>query len=513
VTEASDAPTAATGLADDLVGNATGLADDLVGNAAGGLPETTDPDLPGWHRPAPGPAERRADAALAGAMFGGSLLSTVLYRVAGFYDDPAAGWVSALCLAAATLPLAWRRRHPAAVALVMTAAAITVGELRVPEVLVWNIALFMAIYSVGAWETDRRRAAWVRGVVVFAMMSWLFTGIVRAATDPGDDSELARAGAFSPFVAYMLIQLMTNVLYFAGAWWFGDHSWVSARERARTAWRGRLLVLERLHAEQQAVEVERLRLARELHDSVAHHVSVMGVQATAARTLLDVDPARAAASLEQLEDSARAAVDELGGILGMLRGGAVVAGADRAAGVAGGAAAGAPGGAAGVRIRDDDEAGGPGAGVAALGVEQIADLVEQARAAGMAVELAVVGEPEPVPPMTSLNAYRIVQEALTNVRKHAGSAARTAVRVRYLDGAVEVEVSDDGTGPRRTLGSSAGRALGSSSGGAPGRSSGLGLVGMAERTASCGGTLTAGPRQRGGFLVRARLPLPAEVRR
>jgi len=98
--------------------------------------------------------------------------------------------------------------------------------------------------------------------------------------------------------------------------------------------------------------------------------------------------------------------------------------------------------------------------------------------------------------MTSLNVYRIAQEALTNTRKHAGASARADVRVRYLEGALEVEVSDDGSGARRTST----------------RSAGLGLVGMRERVAAGGGTLTAGPRARGGFLVRARLPLAAELR-
>lgn len=422
--------------------------------------DVTDPDLPGWRRPVPTAEGRRGDLLLAAGLLVGSLLAMVLYRVAGYYDEPAAGWLSALLLAALTLPLALRRRRPSAVAVVVAVVAVLVGELRVPEVLFTNISLFMGLYTVGAWEPNRRRAFWVRLSVVVVMFGWLFVGLYRASTDPDAGPELDRAGAFSPFVAYLLVQLLTNILYFAGAWWFGDHMWRAARERARTTWRGRQLAAERLRAEEQAVAIERLRLARELHDSVAHHVSLMGVQAAAARTLLARDAAGTAQALEQVEEAARQAVDELAGVLGVLRAGGTLDAT-------------------------------PGEGVAAAGVERLGDLVEQARAAGMAVAFEVVGDPAPVAPLTSLAAYRIAQEALTNTRKHGGASARTDVRLRWLIDAVEVEVSDDGTGARR---------------GAAG-SSGLGLVGMRERVAALSGTLTAGPRERGGFLVRARLPL------
>jgi signal transduction histidine kinase len=432
-----------------------GVARELAG-------EVTDPDDPGWRRPAPDADGRRGDLLLAVGLYVGAILAMVLYRVAGYYEHPAAGWVSALVLAAITLPLALRRRWPAPVAVAVTALCIVSGQLSVPEAVFSNIALFMALYTVGAWEPDRRRAFWTRLAIVVGMFGYLFVELFQAATDPETSEQFDQAGAFSPWVAFMLIQILTNVLYFAGAWWFGEHTWHAARERARTAWRGRLLAIERLHAEEQAIALERLRLARELHDSVAHHVSLMGVQAAAARTLLATDAAASAAVLEQVEDSARQAVDELAGVLGVLRAGGL---ADAA----------------------------PGEGVASAGVDRLGELVEQARAAGLAVAFEAVGEPVPVAPLTSLAAYRVAQEALTNTRKHAGASARADVRLRWLPGVVEVEVSDDGTGGRR--------------GAAP--STGLGLVGMRERVAAVGGTLTAGPRERGGFLVRARLPVSA----
>lgn len=426
--------------------------------------DVVDPDEPGWRRPVPDAEGRRWDLLLAVGLYVGALLAMVLYRVAGYYEDPATGRVSALVLAAVTLPLAVRRRWPAPVAVAVAVAVAVSMVLSVPEIVFTNIALFMALYTVGASEANRRLAFWTRLVIVVGMFTYLFVALYSAATDPEQGEGFDRAGAFSPFVAFMLIQLLSNVLYFAGAWWFGEHTWGSARERARTAWRGRLLQIERLRAEEQAVVLERLRLARELHDSVAHHVSLMGVHAAAARTLLARDPAGAAGSLEQVEDAARQAVDELAGVLGVLRAGGAV------------------------------DAVTPGEGVASVGVERLGELVDQARAAGMRVDFQVVGEPSRVAPMTSLAVYRVAQEALTNTRKHGGASARADVRLRWLPGVVEVEVSDDGSGVRR----------------ADQYSSGLGLVGMRERVASLGGLLTAGPRARGGFLVRARLPL-AEV--
>jgi len=419
-----------------------------------------DPDAPGWRRAPLTADQRRYDGVLAVGLLIGAVLSLALGRTAGMYDEPAAGWVSVLCVVALTAPLAVRRRWPAPVAVVVAAAFVLTGELHVPETLFSNIALFMALYTVGAWDQNRARATWVRGAVVVAMFVWLLVAMFQAVTDPEGIEGFSNAGAFSPLVAYLLIQLLTNVLYFAGAWWFGDHAWNAARERARTEHRGRLLVGERRRVEEQAVAIERLRLARELHDAVAHHVSMMGVQAAAARMVLDRDRAQAVAALEQVEESAREAVDELHGLLSTLR-----------------------------HTGTEAEAG---SAVGSLGVERLPELVQQAVEAGLAADYQVVGAPVRVPPLTSLNLYRICQEALTNVRKHAGTGATVDVRLRYDADAVELEVADDGTGGRRLPRS---------------RSGGLGLVGMQERVAADGGTLETGPRGRGGYLVRARVPL------
>ncbi|ADG73766.1 integral membrane sensor signal transduction histidine kinase [Cellulomonas flavigena DSM 20109] len=433
-----------------------------------------DPDEPGWVRPGPSSDVLRWDVLLAVALCLGGLLSMALSRLTGMlYEEPAEGWVSALMIAAVTLPLAVRRRWPSAALLVVAAAFVGSQLLYVPETLISNIALFCAMYTVGAWETDRRRGTVARAVVVAGMIVWLLVAMFRAATDPELAAEIAeefpeQVGAISPLVAAWLVQLLTNVLYFAGAWFFGAHAWRSARERARTAWRTHLLVLERRRAEEQAVALERLRLARELHDAVAHHVSLIGVQAAAARTVLGSDTERAAQALGHVEDAAREAVSELHGILGMLRDGS-----DAARGAA----------------------AVPEEPVTALDVGRLPELVAQARTAGLEVSYREVGEPRRLPPLASLHLYRIAQEALTNTRKHAGPGVRADVRLRWLPGAVELEVSDDGGAGRRP---------------GPVPSGGMGLVGMRERVAAEGGTFEAARRRAGGFVVRARLPLPGD---
>lgn len=456
----------------------TGPAAVLVRHGTPSPVAVSDPDGPGWARPVPDDDALRWDALLAGCVFGGALLSMALTRIAGAFTDPAPGWLSALLLAAVALPLAVRRRWPSAVLATVAVAFIASQALEVPEMQVTSIALFCALYTVGAWETDRRRAALVRGVVVVAMIVWLLVALFLWSTDPDSAEDVPdQVGVFSPFMAYLLLNLLVNVLYFAGAWYFGEHAWRASRERARTAWRTHLLVLERRRAEEQAVALERLRLARELHDAVAHHVSLMGVQAAAARTVLGSDPARAADALGHVEEAARDAVRELHGILGMLRDGGDTATRSAPAPAA-------------AELSGD--------ALASLDVGALPGLVERARDGGLAVTYQEVGEPRRLRPLASLNLYRIAQEALTNTRKHAGEGVRADVRLRWLADAVELEVSDDGGTGRRA-------------GTVP--SGGLGIVGMRERAASDGGTFEATRRRSGGFLVRVRVPLvaPADV--
>jgi signal transduction histidine kinase len=209
----------------------------------------------------------------------------------------------------------------------------------------------------------------------------------------------------------------------------------------------------------EAVLDERVRIARELHDVVAHHISIMGVHAGAARVTIGRDPVRAAQALASIEASSREAVAELHRLLGSLR-----------------------------QARDaDDLASGPG-------LAQLRALTQTMRDAELAVEVRVEGDERPLPASVDASAYRTVQEALTNTLKHAG-ASRADVRLRYRRREFEVEIADDGR--RRAAASTRG----------------LGLTGMHERAAVHGGHLTAGPSPGGGFVVRLRLPTPDHPRR
>ncbi|MBG0820299.1 sensor histidine kinase [Planomonospora sp. ID91781] len=208
---------------------------------------------------------------------------------------------------------------------------------------------------------------------------------------------------------------------------------------------------------ESAVRAERRRIARELHDVVAHHITTINVLVGAGRTTMASDPERAQEVLVTAERTAREAMAEMRQLLHVLR------------------------------VEDDGEPEDhSGTGAAALPA-----LVEQVRTAGLPVGMEVAGEAVPLPTAVDHAVYRIVQEALTNARKHA-PGARVSVRLAYLPGVVEVEVLDDGLGRR----------AGGQQGG------GFGLGGMAERVALCGGRLQTGPRPSGGFQVHARIPVP-----
>ena len=397
-------------------------------------------------------AQRRNDLWLAAGLLVGAVISAWLGQVAGLYGDETPPFAWALVYAPAlTLPLALRRRYPEAV-LVTVALAFFVGvTARIPEVYVGNVALFIAMYTVGAWVADRRRATLVRLIVIAAMFVWLLVTIFQAATG-GDDGGPSRAGLFSPFAAYMLLQFLVNVAFFGGAYFFGERAWAGARSRAVLEERTADLERERELTAAQAVALDRVRIARELHDVVAHHVSAMGVQAGAARTVLDRDPAAARAALGTVEHSAREALTELRQLLETLR---------------------------------TPDADTPASST--LSLRALPDLVAHAVDNGLPTTFAVVGDPVETPELVQVNLYRIAQEALTNARRHGGPDAVADVRLRYDDAGVELEVTNTG---RPMV---AGRA-------------GLGIVGMRERAAASGGTIEAGPRPRGGFLVRVRVP-------
>ena len=340
-----------------------------------------------------------------------------------------------------------------------------------------SICLFIALYTAGAWGRNRRITSAVRILIIVIMFCWLAYSISATAwADAGTlEADQRGDGPLPVRTAAVLFTTGINILFFAGAWVFGNAAWTQSKQRAELAERNRELQVERDANARRAVIAERVRIARELHDVVAHHVSVMGVQAGAARRVLDQDPDLARQTLGSIETAGRSAVTEMHRLLGVLREGEPV---------------------------DNTPDRSP-----APGLNQLAALVSQARDAGPEATLTVVGEPRPVPQSVSVSLYRIAQEALTNTVRHAG-ASRVDVRLRYLDSGVEIEVVDDGRGRPRTepgRNGSSGRD-GDRVGDLP-PGSGMGHIGMRERVALHHGELEVGPRPDGGYRVRARFPL------
>lgn len=250
---------------------------------------------------------------------------------------------------------------------------------------------------------------------------------------------------------------------FALAWVLGDSMRTRRAYFAQLEERATRLEKEREAQSKVAVAAERARIARELHDVVAHNVSVMVVQADGAAYVLDAAPDQARQALETISSTGRQALAEMRRLLGVLRTG---------------------------------DAPESGEYVPQPDVEQIKELVEQVRGAGLTVDFKVEGTPRPLPSGVELTAYRIVQEALTNTRKHGGPDVGASVRLVYFDDGLGLLVEDDGRGAAHEL---------YEDGGADG--GGHGLIGMRERVGMVGGTLDAGPRPGGGFRISALLPL------
>ncbi len=346
-------------------------------------------------------------------------------------------WLALVLVAAQGLPLAVRRYLPVGVALV-------IGGVRVAyDQIGFGFAPFplgpaIALYTV----MDRRSAAW-RWVSILVVGTAI--GISQAAPghhEPYDT--IFQAMIFASAAAAGLLRRAMRA------------SVQAAQSRADRA------EAELDHQSSQAAERERIRIARELHDVVAHHVSLIAVQAEAATALLPGRPDQARRSVEVIGDTARQALTELRRLLGVLR-------------------------RPSARLETSPSA--------SLG--EIGDVLSQVRGAGLPVDFDVTGTPVPLAPGVDLTAYRIVQEALTNTIRHA-NAARAAVSLRYEPGYITVSVTDsagNGTGTQRPAGT--GPLL---------AGAGLGLAGIAERVASCGGNLTVGPTEADGFAVTARLP-------
>jgi signal transduction histidine kinase len=376
----------------------------------------------------------------------GDVVLTVLLALSSvapvLNGDPSWGRPKALGVALAllsTVPVAWRARRP------LTAFAIVLGAnaaciyAAAPHQGAFQpfVALVLTAYSVGS-RAEGRRSLWVPPLLLAASVP-----VFVAAGQHGQDSG----------------NIIPSFVWLVAGW---------ATGRSVRSWRHKNVALELANRElteqrelqaQAAVAVERGRIARELHDVVAHNVSMMVVQAgAAARVLRDQQP-DVRNALEVIAATGRETVDEMRTLLGV------------------------------VRAKDGP---GPDHGQAALkpqpGLADLEQLASGVREAGLPVTLRIEGAARPLPPALDLSAFRIVQEALTNALKHAGPA-RAEVTVRYEDGLVSLEITDSGRGPHGDGGT------------------GHGLVGMRERAAMFGGKLEAARGDGGGYTVRAQLPV------
>jgi signal transduction histidine kinase len=355
----------------------------------------------------------------------------------------------ALALLAVTLPLALRRRFPIVVAAAVIGAFIAGRVLLAPSeqvlpawegyVSVW--ACWLALYTAVVHRRKGRIGELAIGVLVAALLAEIVREVYGGALEG-----LPRTQGFQ--LAYNAVVLALPLVLGAAV--------RSSRDRERElAARTSELQREREENARRAVLEERVRIARELHDVVAHHVSVMGVQAGAARRVLRQQPDKAEEVLGSIEASSRQAVIELHRLLGFLR-----------------------------RTDQPDEL------APQPDLTQLADLVAQAGQGGLTVEVSVAGEPRTLARTLEVSAYRVIQEALTNALRHSGGSTAT-VRLDYGPTVLEVEVRDDGK--RRA--------------GKPADVGGHGLMGMRERVGLHGGHLSVGRTPQGGFAVHATFPL------
>lgn len=365
---------------------------------------------------------RGADAALTVAVFVTSLFLMLGPSEAEGVAPGELPFAALFLLAVACGALYWRRTEPLGVLGLTLVATLLAGAIGYRD-LTGGYAVLVALYSAGRYVDDER---------------WSYVGLAGSFSCVGFDYLIGETTPVA--VGFGLVVL-------SAVWYVGRRLRTreeDAEERRR----------EQAADADRAVQAERARIARELHDVVAHQVSLMTVQAGAAKTVALDDPQAALQAMEAVEHAGRQALDELRHLLGVLR-----------------------------------PTGDEGSLVPQPGLADVPRLVDQFRAAGLDVSLQMADLPRGLPTRVDLSGYRIVQESLTNVLKHAGSKARTEVRVSAANGAVDVEVSDRGH----------------AAAGLPG--SGYGIVGMRERALLLGGSLTAGPQIDGGFRVAAHLPV------
>ncbi len=345
---------------------------------------------------------------------------------------------------AAILPLALRRRYPITVLLFVSAIVVVLGILKVSNLNFTQIASIIAVFSAAAYGGRQRNLACI-ACIVATTGSQLYVWFSTAVALP-----------LGLVISVYAVALVWNLFISLAILWFGNTLRKSREQTAQLKESTAHLMSEREENAHRAVMDERVRIARELHDVLAHHVSVMGIQAGAARQVLSQYPEKALNSLSLIETSSRQAVAELYRLLGLLR--------------------------------DEKQVE---AYTAQPGLLQLEKLVADMQTSGLRVEVKVEGQKREIPQTVDLSAYRIIEEALTNTLKHAGPAKAT-VSLGYQRDMLLLDIADTGKGL-------AGKEVQ--------QSGGKGLIGMRERVKLLKGEFWAGNAPDGGFQVKAKLPL------
>ena len=359
------------------------------------------------------------------------------------------GW-SLVAITTAGLLITFRRAFPIGVLLLASGAHFIIFGIAFPAVVStasMQILYFLGIYTAMAYARRRHTLMLSIIAVLFAMVVWLVVADSYARSVQPDD--------FQPTLWFYVGTAVMNLGFFGGAIWLGRQAWLQAKVNHELAESQRIVREQGERLAAQAVVAERLRIARDLHDSVAHHISLIGVQTGAARRAMATKPDVAAQAMQEVETMSRDAVAELRGMLGSLR-----------------------------DVAED--------GSGSQTIEALASLAEETSGNGLAVGYQLVGDPTLAAAMTPMQAshlLRIAQEALANVRRHStASEARMVVR---LGESIELEITDNGRAVPHTTGT------------------GLGHVGIRERVAALGGTVEIGPRSTRGYRVRVTLPRKA----
>ncbi len=377
------------------------------------------------------------DSLLAGAV---ALFDVLIFvaRVASPADEPPPWYVNVLIVVGVVVPLVFRRKYPIPAAWVVLVVGIPHSALQLGVAAL--SATCIALYTLVAYVGRRPALLYAVANVVISVV---------------------QLGIQSNTTGTWLVSTTVSILSIALCWTLGEFAGARRAYHAEVEQRLALLEVERDHQAQMAVAAERARIARELHDVVAHAVSVIVVQADGAAYAIHSQPELAERAVKTISATGREALTELRRLLGVLR---------------------------------SEEAGEERTPQPA-GTQSLSELAERVRAVGLPVRLEIVGDVDDLPAGVGLGIYRIVQEALTNSLKHAGPGTKAVVRVERTNDEVRLNIADDG---RQSVGTLVGV------------SGGNGLIGMRERALVFGGSLDAGPRPGGGWLVHARLPLAVD---